>query len=639
MKPLHTLVGVMLASAFTLTDAVAQQQLAGPWAHDANANWQTLYVSPNGDDANQGWTSADPFETIGAAVAAVDGLIAQGLISVAQTPSIYGNGGVTINLAPGIYTVATPIELPAFGVCIEAGRGGAGSQVVVRGSLPVPVFSISENYGPFDALGAAGQGLLPASEIRNLTIECPSNATGLSIDMRSAAPAPEADISVGVIGCDFAAMGMYPVLDLPIGIQIYSGSGQRSMRNRIVSNDFEGLLYAVDIHGGSAAHSDLIRSNQVQGCAMGVVAEAGTGRASATRPRILSNMIAGCGSHNFQPVGGLPIGAGVLLGECSGQLIGNTIAYTRNSCPSSNNCGTPVGYAWDGAAGIVVFGPSGSMDGRSSLVIANNLLFNTAYVRGNAAVESEEIVLEQAQGIDHLIVANDFDGTSNLVTPNDVQVGSGNVAIGDPGFQSGALGAYNLHLSAASLGIVNEGDLAFVIPGQAASFQIGQSSFDSNCALDADLDSRTARAAGALGASVRRGADQPADTQLRAPASASVDANGNVSQSSSGQLLLELDAPVGSTAFVFLSVAMPEGAEQQHLFLPGMGSLALGTDPAGFVSVGELLGTTQSTSGLLITLPIPPNIIGEAENYLQAWIFRPDGTQTLTNRLRLDQGA
>lgn len=637
MKPLHTLAGVMLASAFTITDAVAQQQLAGPWAHDANAVWQTLYVSPNGDDANQGWTSADPFETIGAAVAALDGLVAQGLISAAQTPSIYGNGGVTINLAPGTYTVTTPIELPAFGVCIEAGRGGAGSQVVVRGSLPVPVFSISENYGPFDALGAVGQGLLPASEIRNLTIECPSKATGLSIDMRSAAPAPEADIAVGVIGCDFAAMGMYPVLDLPIGIQIYSGSGQRSMRNRIVSNDFEGLFYAVDIHGGSAAHSDLIRSNQIQGCAVGVRAKAGTGRASATRPRILSNMIAGCGSHNFQTVGGLPFGAGVLLDKCSGQLIGNTIAYTRNSCPSLNTCGAPVGFTWDGAAGIVVFGPSGPMNGRSSLVIANNLLFNPAYVRGNAAVESEEIVLEQAQGIDHLIVANDFDGTSNLVASSDGQVGSGNVAIGDPGFQSGALGAYDLHLSAASLGIVNGGDLAFVIPGPAASFQIGQSSFDSNCALDADLDSRTARAAGAPGASVRRGADQPADTQLRAPASASVDANGNVNPAV-GQLLLELDAPVGSTAFVFLSVAMPEGAELQHLFLPGMGSLALGTDPAGFVTVGQLV-TTQSTSGLTIMLPIPPNIIGEAENYLQAWIIRPDGTQTLTNRLRLDQGA
>ena len=324
MKPLHTLAGVMLASAFTITDAVAQQQFAGPWAHDANLVWQTLYVSPNGDDANQGWTPADPFETIGAAVAAAQQLV-DPFISVTQDPSVYGNGGVTINLAPGTYTVTTPIDLPAFGVSIEGGRGGAGSQVIVRGQQNGDVFRITDCYGGFGAINTANGepyldasqlAMLPPSELRNLTIECPSNATGVSIDMRSAAAAPEADIAVGVIGCDFTAMGMYPVLDLPIGIQIFSGSGQRSMRNRIVSNDFEGLLYAVDIHGGSAAHSDLVRSNQIQGCAVGVAAEAGTGQAFATRPRILSNMIAGCGSQNFQPIGGLPFGAGVFLGGC-----------------------------------------------------------------------------------------------------------------------------------------------------------------------------------------------------------------------------------------------------------------------------------------------------------------------------------
>ena len=258
MKPLHTLAGVMLASAFTITDAVAQQQLAGPWAHDAGAAWQTLYVSPSGDDGNKGWSPEEPFETIGAAVAAAQQLARevlvgeQTLISMTQGPSVYGNGGVTINLAPGTYMPSSTIELPAFGLCIEAGRGvQAGAGVTISGPQNGDVFRITDSYGDFGAINpASGEpyvdlAMLPPSELRNLTIECPANSVGLTIDMSSVSQSPAADIAVGVHGCTCRRIAA--LAGPPTGIVIRSGHLGRPMRNEIVNNDLGGPSPRVDI--------------------------------------------------------------------------------------------------------------------------------------------------------------------------------------------------------------------------------------------------------------------------------------------------------------------------------------------------------------------------------------------------------
>jgi len=628
MRPSHTLAGVMLASAFTITDAAAQQQqLAGPWAHDANAP-VTLYVSPAGHDGNGGLSDSDPLLTIGAAVAKVDELVPE-VISAAQDPSVYGNGGVTINLAPGEYTCSSAIEIPAFGLCIEAGRGvQAGAGVTVCGQPGGDVFRITDSYGAFGGLDASQRAMLPPSELRDLRIDCPANSVGLRIDMSSVSQSPAADIAVGVHGCTFRRDGA--VNAPPTGIVIRSGALGRPMRNEIVDNDFDGLLYALRIHGGGVPHSDLVRSNRIQRCLNGIEARSEAGAAASIRPRILSNAIAGCGTQsNWATYAQLSLCFGVRLDGGSGQVIGNTIAFTRNQT---------VGQR---AAGVVVHGPS---SGLATAVIANNLLYNPGYLQGGAPAAVSEIWVSDSANVSFVIESNDHG--SSLVATNlnagEVEVGAGNMPIANPFFASTTVGAFDLHLTAASTAVVHQGDLGFVRPGAGSAITAGGRPFDASCALDVDLDSRTAREAGAAAAAVRRGADQPSDVALRAPASADVDALGTVTPEA-GSVTLELDAPAGSTAFVFLSLSMPDGAAMQHHFLPGLGSLAMGTDPAGFLMVGQVVvAETGATTPFDVELPLnnldlAQPFYDEADSYLQAWIFRPDGTQTLTNRLRLEQ--
>lgn len=623
-----------LASSTLFASSASAQTAFGEWTHSLN-NPNSFYVSPTGNDQNSGLSPAFPVQTIDQALQNADAMLAMLYPALQEA--------MTINLAPGVYPVTGPIEMPAYGVSIEPMWSSDPTAEVVVELVTAGVgnvFQFTRPFGPqvqavADQSPANPFDDMPPSVLRGLRIQGTPDSqgfylgTGVYIDPTLNNPSADlpSDCAVGVHECEFQ--------NLRVGIQIEKNIlVDQAYRNELINNEIHVQNYGIMIRGGGVM-SDLIRSNRISDSQVGLLVEANPGpsHARAIRPRILSNAFTNIGAHNLQPNGGLPVSSCIEFGGAvSAQIVGNTLAFLRHNCPNQNTCTPLAGYE---PAAISYFG-TGAEVAQATLVIANNLFYNPPYPIPGGSFDPLEISFRGGVLPGNLIIeSNDFDNNSVLVSP-DLSVPASNVAIGDPLFVGGTFGSYDLHLTAGSLGVVNFGDTAFTDPGINSRFRLGTDTFLANCALDFDLDARTHQMGTSAGPVLFRGADQFVQDGVRLSAP-TADRFGNISAQVGGNttIRLEVAAPVGSVYAIMICSTLPMGPEVQQAVISPAGSLAIDPTPGNAVIIGWGFVTTGVATFDWNMRTLLPDFL-EAEMYLQSMVLRPNGTQTFTNRIRID---
>lgn len=603
---LSTLLPALPSLLLLLTGAAAlpAQQPFGPWMHDNSMAPLAIYVAPPplGNNLNSGLSPTMPVATLDVALTRADRQLASFFPTVGQ--------GVTVNVAPGTYTLQQPLSVPTFGISVEAYRS-----VLPGGSVDIQLAAAFPNRGTieFDApLGPGTQNTIgtpagmPPSVLRGLRIQ--NNAAsgfGVWIDPTLANPGnvrPDFPIEVEVNQCR--------IVNCARGIRIENlNNVQVSYACKIVDNEIESCAIGIEITN-SWFHSDLIRSNRIHAVAEGIVVSSPTVTAGDLFPRIMSNAIFDA-SDQF----------GIRLSNCSAWIVNNTIAFVRG--PMSPILPASIRYVGAGVG--------------ETLVISNNILFSPLTALG---INPDEIQFAAGPFVGALtILANDFDATGAFTAPP-VAVGINNFPIATPAFASMAP-PFDVHLTAASPSIVNPGDQSFVLPGAMVTLSNGDMPL-ANCALDMDLDPRTHRPGGAPVAVLHRGADQSIDDGVRltapttgpVPPSQLADSFGTVLPGAGGNtsVLLSVTGPAGSFGFTWLCSTLPMGPELQHLADPSFGSAAIDTSAGNALVIdqGPLPRQVVFNMGTLV-----PAFL-EAEMYLQTLVFRADGTMSFSNRIRLE---
>jgi hypothetical protein len=140
-----------------------------------------------------------------------------------------------------------------------------------------------------------------------------------------------------------------------------------------------------------------------------------------------------------------------------------------------------------------------------------------------------------------------------------------------------------------------------------------------------------------------RGSDQFIETGVRLRTATTgttpADLFGNVKVDASGNASVDLllDLPIGSSFLVALGAALPMGPEMQHLVVSPFGSLAIDPSaPNGAIVLNSTQPTTQNPHPVTFNLGQVSPAFTEAEMYLQAMVFLPNGVITFSNRIRLD---
>jgi hypothetical protein len=602
---LHGLIFTSL-SAGLLAGVGHAQQAFGNWVHDTNSTILSLFAAPNGLATNSGFSPSSPLP-IDLAIQQADFWL-----------SIFGPStgkGITVNLLPGTYALNQPLSIPAFGLSLEAYYDASGtSSVLIAPAVPFSnqgTIEVNQVTGPLTEKVNDTTQTLPPTILRGLNISASPGAYGVLIDpSQNGLPANWTNpCQVGINQCRLFGVG-------GDGIRVRtSTAGAPIHLNQIVDNQFSGLRWGIGIEN-SAQGSDLIRSNRMFTTFTGIFVQSPTAGAGSLHPRILSNAIAGV-TGDF----------GIYLQGSSGRIVNNTVAFVRNFTGSTVPASIRVENG--GAA--------------QQVVIANNILFSPQYALPNGnPFNPAEVQLPTGAPAGLVLESNDFDA-SGLLTSIVLPISISNTPIANPQFVQ-AFAPFDLHLTAASPSVANLGNGAFVFPG--ASVVAAGQPVAANHALDMDLDPRSTMRAVTFDEVIHRGADQfsPEGVRLRYAASGGLsqaDAFGNLRVNALGQANLdaELALPTGSFWLMFLGATLPMGAELQHVLVPGFNFGSLAIDPLA-PNGTQIAGASSVTTTPVTTIPLAFGTLmpsfNEAEFYLQAMVFLPNGVTTFSNRLRVD---
>ncbi len=309
----------LLFSFGAATPVVSAQTMEffGDWIAPASIE---LTVSPT--------PGAGQFPTITAALASVQAQIGTVPITVNVT------GSASYSAGQG---EAFPIQIPAYGVCIEGFE-------VVAGALP-DLNGAGSGAATLISINSLGNPDLPRSVIRGLQIRADSvvpGSIGVQINVPlggAAAPqlvAPEVRDCVvtggGSIGIDI--VGTNPGVQLAPVIE----------RNivRWTQGKQATPVAGIRVTGGTSPCSPVVRSNEIDHYATNVLL---TGGGLTHQTRLQSNFVE-LGGINVDIVG------------CAPWVVHNTIAFAEPSAP------TPIGIRWDA--------------GTTAMTLTHNLIWNPA---------------------------------------------------------------------------------------------------------------------------------------------------------------------------------------------------------------------------------------------------------------------
>ncbi len=600
---LKLILSTSFASAIFACAANAQAPY-GPWVHNAGVP-MTFFVSPTGSNSNGGLDSANAFATLDHAVAQAD------IFLGALFPTFAS--GVTINVLPGTYTLTQPLSLPAFGLSIEKYWDSAAGTVTITGNVGGALFDFDHMVGPFTASTIGIPDGLPPSAVRGLRFTNNPSGPAIQIDPTVNATADELKRTVEV------EINQCLMSQCTRGVMIQNQGGlEVEYRNVIVSNQIGSC--AVGIEAINAWYeSDLFRSNRIIGAMTAMRFDGSGAKAGMLHPRVLSNTI-----HNSSFLVGLS------LTDCSARIVNNTMGFVTVSGGTTQP--TTIRIASDGG------GSTGE-----SIVIANNILFSPAFtIAGTLSYNPPEITIAGTPFAGSLtVVSNDFDNSGALFAPPQA-FSPTNIGIANAQFVA-APG--DLHLTATSPSITNLGNQSFVVPGPTATITLNGVTVPANCALDLDLDPRTHMQSGGPVDVLHRGSDQFIETGVRLRTATAgtnplrlADAFGNLKVDSAGNATVDLllDLPVGSVFVIALGAALPMGPEMQHAVLTPLGSLAIDPNSPNGTTILSGGPTTVSPHPVTWNLGLISPAFTEAEMYLQAIVFLPNGVTTFTNRIRLD---
>jgi hypothetical protein len=557
-------------------------------------------MASNGTDSAAGDTPNNPVASLAVALSRADAMLA-------ASPTLTG---VTINVFPGSYILTSPVSVPVFGVSIEPYRdvlAPLGTDVTLDASS-LSGFAGSIAFDHVLGIGAQSTSNLSSfyspSSLRGVTIIGGSNTT-IHIDPSQTSSPTGLDpldvIEVGLHSSTLLASGPASTA----AILITNTAGMPALYRNIVSgNTISGGAIGIRISLSSTA-SDVLLSNQIVTTSSGIdVNTQGTAN-DIVRPRILGNFIRG----QFN-------GCGICLNGGSASILSNSIAFVGGTITPTF---TP---------GSIVYNPNTSLP-LPTLVVANNILFSPGGV--------PEIDLTTFAPFPGII----FFASNAIENVDAGAAGPNNTLIAGSPFFS----AVDLHLTAASVGLLGPGDPAFVSPG--AGFLVGPTFFPTNINLDIDGDSRAHQPAGAVGAELHKGADQFVfdGLRLRYDSGAGVPTTDQANRigavvpdllSGQSRVALALDVPTGAVIGMFVSGMGLAGPEFQHALVAPWGAVALDPLTASAFAFGGSSSTGPSTVRQTANYGVVFPQFLEAETYIQALILRPDGTGSFSNRLRVE---
>jgi hypothetical protein len=607
--------------ALALSASSHAQAPFGNWVHDNTAIPLAIYVSPSGSNANSGLSPSSPLQTLDVAVQQADFWLSILFPLVGK--------GVTINAFPGNYVEAQPVSVPAWGIAIEPYRDLLQPGGVVNVSLSGGPWA---NRGTIEfdrPLGPNCQSVfltppsdMPASVLRGFRVQ--GNSSGHAVRIDPTANVPD----VG--------------LDLTVEVEINqcelhtSSRGLRIENTGLIDVPYACVIVDNRIHGCALGvdtisiwdESNLFRSNWIYDCHTGMRLTTQCPKAGRVWPRILSNAIWDMDDQ-----------FGIEMQGVSAQVVNNTIAFVTGPVtlplpvPAPNNLPASIGWF----PGIL--GGAGE-----TLVFANNILFSPPFAVGGGTFDPREIQFGAPFTGALTLLSNDFDASGTLTTPP-LLVSATNVPIATPNFANMTT-PFDVHLTAASPSVTNLGDQTFVVPGATASLVVNGTTFPAHCALEMDLDARTHQTNTSAVDVLHRGADQfvPDGIRLRAPTAITgqpahtlADAFGAVVPGAGGttSVWIENAGPNGSFFVTVLCFTLPMTPEMQHIVVTPFGSLAIDPAVANAVTVDSgFLGATPTQTLINLGTMAPTSL--EAEMYLQSIVFRPNGTASFSNRIRID---
>ncbi|TAJ24316.1 MAG: hypothetical protein EPO68_01680 [Planctomycetota bacterium] len=601
---LHRSLALALSSA--LLAANADAQVFGPWLHDPALPFSVYVDAVNGSDSNSGTDPANALQTLPWAVFMCD--LYQSFLGTPQP--------ITLNVLPATYTLTGPLSLPAFGLSIEAYRGSTTGSVTITGS--------ASNAGllNFDRLvlpqtqslfGVPDE--LPPSSLRGISVTGNTAGFAIEIDPSDVGTSRETQRAIEVLISQCRMQGC------PRGLMIRNDNAMElEYKNVIVENHVATCAIGIEVIN-AWYDSDLFRSNLITGAKYAAMRFNGSNaEAGMLHPRVLSNTVR-------TTIANLADGfwaVDIALQDCSARIVNNTLGFVGGTFP------TP--------ATIEIYPDAGGSAGES-IAIVNNLLFSPPTLGNNPP---EIRLFNNAAFNGSLVVeSNDWDNSGAFIVPVTTPVGPNNVGIANPNFVA-APG--DLHLTATSPSVVNQGNQAYIVPGPTATITLNGQSVWAHGALDIDLDPRTTMELATMLDGLHRGSDQfiESGTRLRKATTAPVglefqlaDTFGNLALDASGNgtVRLELDVPTGSIYLLVYSALQPMGDEMQHLVMPPWGSLAV--DP---VTAAVVLGPATTTAFPQV-IPLALGSFAtqtEAQLHLQALVLLPSGVWTFTNRVRVD---
>lgn len=585
--------------------ASAQGTFLGNWEHPS-ANQIDVFVAPPplGNPGNSGLTPSSPLDDLQTAVN-----LAEFFAAVMPTGT-----GTTVNVLPGTYAIAQPISVPAFGISIEPYWGGfAGTPPVLQEAfggafLNAGLLDIDRFVGPMGLAVGKSTADYPATSIRGLRISSDGVTSCIRIepDRNPAGAALDIPLAVEVRQCD---LGGSPVARDLVGIDVFESGAVDVLSACVFAeneiHDLIGVGIRINTNGDNIA---LIKGNRIHRAHDGIfVNELGI-KESESWPRILSNFV----YDTFD-------GHCVRLINCSATVVNNSIGFAVPAVPIA----PAASISWAGNGAVP-----------ETLIVANNILFSPDTAGLPPTVE----LLVPTPFPGTLVVdSNSFDATDPLPLP-----GTANIAIASP-LWVGMTTPFDLHLTDASLAVVGTGNGLFTLPG--ATITVRGTAFPADINLDVDVESRVHQDLAGV-TRLDRGGDQHvadgtgiryADTvAMGFPLEWSADPIGNLIPDAQGLSQVEIDvvAPPGSFFFLFLSADLPAGPDMQHAFVTPFGSGAL--NPASLATVGSGTIPGSSVSTVHVNFGSLTVTALEAETYLQALVFHPNGTAHFTNRLRID---
>ena len=244
------------------TDTIVRCASAALLAASLSAQGFNLYVDPAGTPTGQGLTPSTAFSDLAAAVASAQ----------SQLAAVGPNRAVTINVAPGTYTVATPLSIPAYGIHIEGYAGGAKPVLNAR-------FTVD----------SVGDSTDSPTQFSNLRFETPS---GSGASVVRIAPGARTSTAVTIIGCEFVQTSVgsnTEMLTIEVGAGAYA-------EHRLISCRFDSPMPTNDIGAigeyNAGISNTLYLANHVRNFRTGIIVD-NTLTApyvlSACRPRMFSN--------------------------------------------------------------------------------------------------------------------------------------------------------------------------------------------------------------------------------------------------------------------------------------------------------------------------------------------------------------